>query len=277
MTGYLYIATPYSKFPAGKTAAYYVALRAQQALVLAGIPVFVPIVHTHKSDGALPVVVDWLAQDFPLLAKATALVVLEAEGWDTSEGIAEERAFAKANGIPEYHLTYEDLRPDVRAYLVKWGKCVLNYPQHDAAVAGKHLSEEQTHSSDAKRVFATGASRDTDAGKLDYEGFLSPLVLERFAVYMHANRKMRDGSLRDSDNWQKGIPQSAYMKSAWRHFFSWWQCYRDPEAGHDVESAICGAMFNAMGYLHETLKAKSQGLRVAPLEQRADAGHPPTG
>ena len=32
------------------------------------------------------------------------------------------------------------------------------------------------------REFATGASRDTDAGKLDLEGFLSPLVLERLVL-----------------------------------------------------------------------------------------------
>ena len=29
----------------------------------------------------------------------------------------------------------------------------------------------------APRVFETGATRDTDAGKPDYEGFLSPLVI----------------------------------------------------------------------------------------------------
>ena len=116
------------------------------------------------------------------------------------------------------------------------------------------------------REFATGATRDGDAGKFDYEGFLSPLALERFAAYMHRHRLQADGNLRDSDNWQKGIPLDAYMKSAWRHFFDWWKAHRglnpssapgrvqDFTPGEELEESICALIFNAMGYLHETLK-----------------------
>lgn len=50
------------------------------------------------------------------------------------------------------------------------------------------------------REFDTGATRTTEEGKYDYEGFLSPLVIERYGHYMHAHRIMPDGSLRDSDN-----------------------------------------------------------------------------
>ena len=70
------------------------------------------------------------------------------------------------------------------------------------------------------RKFESGATRDTDEGKLDFEGFLSPLVLERFARYMHKNRVQSDGSLRDSDNWQNLFGEDHYavcMKSLWRH------------------------------------------------------------
>lgn len=101
------------------------------------------------------------------------------------------------------------------------------------------------------RTFDTGATRDTDADKFDYEGFLSPGVLRRFAEYMHKNRIQVDGSLRDSDNWQKGIPQDAYMKSAWRHFMEWWAAHRN---GFTDEEALCALLFNVMGYLHEALK-----------------------
>ena len=31
------------------------------------------------------------------------------------------------------------------------------------------------------RTFATGATRDTEVEKLDYEGFLSPVVLKAYA------------------------------------------------------------------------------------------------
>jgi len=113
------------------------------------------------------------------------------------------------------------------------------------------------------RVFDTGATRDTETGKLDFEGFLSPAVLERYAEYMHRNRFLSDGSLRDSDNWQKGIPRTAYMKSLWRHFFDAWKLHRglaatDRSTGKAItlEDALCGVLFNAMGYLHELLKGE---------------------
>ena len=106
------------------------------------------------------------------------------------------------------------------------------------------------------RVFDSGATRDADLDKLDFEGFLSPLALERFAGYMHSHRKQADGNLRDSDNWQKGIPLDAYMKSMWRHFFDLWKMHRGLAAIADGElidkqEALCAILFNAMGYLHE--------------------------
>lgn len=106
------------------------------------------------------------------------------------------------------------------------------------------------------RQFETGATRNLDADKLDYEGFLSPLVLERFAIYMHRHRMQADGVLRDSDNWQKGIPQVAYMKSGFRHFFDWWKEHRGLPTDEGLEEALCALLFNVQGYLHEHLKAE---------------------
>ena len=111
----------------------------------------------------------------------------------------------------------------------------------------------------AIRKFDTGATRDTDVGKPDYEGFLSPLVIERFGEYMTKHRKQSDGGLRDSDNWQKGIPKDVYMKSGWRHFFAWWKEHRGLATPDGLEEALCAVMFNAMGYLHEHLKNKNSG------------------
>lgn len=110
------------------------------------------------------------------------------------------------------------------------------------------------------RNFETGATRDTDQGKLDYEGFLHPAVLERFAQYMHTNRIQKDGSVRDSDNWQKGIPTEAYMKSLMRHTMDVWAHHRErPDlAKEDLETALCAVMFNAMGMLYEELLKPSQ-------------------
>ena len=102
------------------------------------------------------------------------------------------------------------------------------------------------------RTFETGASRDTDAGKLDYEGFISPRVLRRYAEYMQGHTMMADGSRRASDNWQKGIPREAYMKSLARHFMELWEKHRTQDV-YDQET-LCAILFNTMGLLHEELK-----------------------
>lgn len=106
------------------------------------------------------------------------------------------------------------------------------------------------------RKFKSGATRDDDKDKMDYEGFLSSLVLQRFAQYMNKHRKQADGNLRDSDNWQKGIPLDAYIKSAWRHFHDWWMEHRGYKSREGLEDALCALMFNVMGYLYEILKKK---------------------
>lgn len=114
------------------------------------------------------------------------------------------------------------------------------------------------------RSFDTGATRNSDAGKFDYEGFISPLVLERYGKYMDKHRYQADGNVRDSDNWQRGIPQTAYIKSGFRHFVDWWKEHRGIPTQDGIEEAICALIFNAMGYLHELLK-KSNNEKLFKL------------
>lgn len=106
------------------------------------------------------------------------------------------------------------------------------------------------------REFESGATRNLDEDKLDFEGFFCPLVFEEFAKYMHKNRLQVNGELRDSDNWQKGIPIRAYMKSLYRHFFDTWKNYRGYKTPEDQITNLCGLIFNAQGMLHELLKSK---------------------
>lgn len=109
------------------------------------------------------------------------------------------------------------------------------------------------------RKFNTGAIRDTDTNKYDYEGFYSPLVIEAFAKYMHKNRFMKDGTTRDSDNWQKGFGdnhKSVCMKSLWRHFMDLWMEHRGHESREGLDDAICGIMFNVMAYYHKVLEER---------------------
>lgn len=110
------------------------------------------------------------------------------------------------------------------------------------------------------RHFPSGATRDGDKDKLDFEGFLSPIVLKRYAEYMHKNRLQKDGSFRDSDNWQKGIPKDQYAKSLIRHTEDFWLEHRGYQSREDIQEALCGILFNAQGYLFELLK--DQGKKV---------------
>lgn len=103
------------------------------------------------------------------------------------------------------------------------------------------------------RQFDTGATRDTEAGKHDPEGFLSPAVIDRFNTYMHQHRTQSDGTLRDSDNWQRGMPRTAYMKSMWRHFLDLWKAHRGLPAP-PIQESLCAMLFNVQGYLFEELK-----------------------
>lgn len=109
--------------------------------------------------------------------------------------------------------------------------------------------------------FSTGANRNISTNKLDYEGFISPLVLKRYAEFMHKNRHLPNGTMRNSDNWQLGIPLDNYMKSLARHEQDV-RLHHDgygEEAEEDIETALCAVIFNASGYLFELLKAKKNG------------------
>ncbi len=115
------------------------------------------------------------------------------------------------------------------------------------------------------REFDTGATRDSEEGKNDYEGFYDPLVVEAFGNYMTKHRKQADGKLRDSDNWKKGIPQTAYIKSLLRHVLDVWAIHRgykriDKKTGEEITmvEALCAILFNVQGYLYEVLKNKDR-------------------
>lgn len=118
------------------------------------------------------------------------------------------------------------------------------------------------------RQFATGATRDSADDKFDYEGFIDPLVLEEFGKYMHKHRFQADGNMRDSDNWQKGIPKDAYMKSGLRHLHDWWKQHRGHAGADTLEGSLCAVLFNTMGYLHEVLKEKRNAETAATTKKK---------
>lgn len=106
------------------------------------------------------------------------------------------------------------------------------------------------------RRFDTGATRDVDADKLDFDGFIHPLCELNFAKYMHRHRLQPDGKLRDSANWTKGMPRKEYLKSLMRHVHD----LRLHMHGHGEEArepileALAAIRFNVDGLTLEILK-----------------------
>lgn len=126
------------------------------------------------------------------------------------------------------------------------------------------------------RTFESGATRDTDVGKPDYAGFLSPSALQEFGRYMVKHQVQADGSLRASDNWKKGMPLDAYLRSGVRHVVDLWAAH---EANGDLDGRLdlaCAVLFNVQGYIHETLKEREKtDWRVTwgPWEGASSVGH----
>lgn len=118
------------------------------------------------------------------------------------------------------------------------------------------------------RKFDTGATRDLDDNKMDFEAYLSPLVIQKYGEYMRGKQQLADGTVRSGDNWQKGIPLDAYMKSGWRHNKDWWAHHRGyPDlTSEDLEDTLCALLFNVSGYLHEVIKARRANAEAGQLD-----------
>lgn len=233
----------------------------------------------------------YLWRDLPYLAACDAIALLP--GWEKSEGARIELAVAQSCGLGVYDavaslelkppkmlvdplqyarayvpVTVAEPNADVEGPVFVEDEEPVEVPEHPWSFPLRRVAAQRVAGQPCgKRIFASGASRDTDEGKLDFDGFLSHAVLSRYAEYMHKHRKMTDGSLRDSDNWKKGIPRDQYRKSAWRHFMDWWNLHR---TGQNVEEAACALLFNVMGDLHESLKKNGmQPRHVDPADTTA--------
>lgn len=114
MDGYLYVATPYTKYPGGIEEAFREACRVTAVLMRQGAKVFSPIAHTHPIatyGGIDPKDWEfWMAADAPLMEAASGLIVVMMPGWEESAGVAAEIEAFKAAGKPIYYRTMESLR-----------------------------------------------------------------------------------------------------------------------------------------------------------------------
>ncbi|MDB5358884.1 MAG: hypothetical protein JWO51_181 [Rhodospirillales bacterium] len=107
-TCFWYLASPYSKYIGGIGAAFRIAGENAAHLVRAGVAVFSPIVHSHII--AIRGAIDpfdhsiWMPLDAPLMAAARGLIVLQADGWDESRGVAIEIETFKAAHKPVFYM-----------------------------------------------------------------------------------------------------------------------------------------------------------------------------
>ena len=117
------------------------------------------------------------------------------------------------------------------------------------------------------REFETGATRNDNEDKPNYEGFLSPLVIKEFGRYMHRHRIQADGKKRAGDNWQKGMSNDCYIDSLLRHVMDVWLHHRGypAQAEEDLKEALCAILFNAQGYLLNTLLEGMQPVPCPPV------------
>jgi len=105
-----YVASPYSKFPAGIDAAFEAVSRATARLVVELVPAFSPIAHSH------PVAIHggldpfdhsvWMPFDEPMMNAAHGCIVVMMDGWRESYGIGLELERFRAAGKPIYFMPH---------------------------------------------------------------------------------------------------------------------------------------------------------------------------
>jgi len=106
--------------------------------------------------------------------------------------------------------------------------------------------------SGTRREFGTGAVRDMAEGKGDFFS-LPPSALLRVAKHYEGGAKKYG-----RNNYQKGIPISAFMDSALRHIFK----YLDGQSDEDHLSA---AAFNILG----AIQMEERNPEMMDIETRA--------
>jgi len=113
------------------------------------------------------------------------------------------------------------------------------------------------------RQFESGALRDNNTDKWDWDEALHPLVERSYAEFMHKNTYLSDGTRRPANNWQKGIPKDEYMKSQYRHFQDVWAMHHgikvsDNHGPCNILDLLNALKFNINGYIYELLREQDK-------------------
>lgn len=111
------------------------------------------------------------------------------------------------------------------------------------------------------RMSESGAIRNSDIGKINYQGALSPLILEAYGKYIEKHSLLPDGTRRNNKNWQKLFGtveehKEVCIESAWRHFIDVLMEHDGYESRDGLDEALGGLMFNIQGYWFAELKER---------------------
>lgn len=87
---------------------YEQVTRVAAELMRQGLCIYSPITSMHYlSRHCKPNEIDWLQHDLIILSRCDKLIVLQLEGWEDSEGLRREIAFAKEHNIPIFYMEYD--------------------------------------------------------------------------------------------------------------------------------------------------------------------------
>lgn len=109
MTGFYYIATPYTRFPEGIEAAFVAACEQAAFLLRNGVRTYSPIAHTHPI--AIHGKIDpldhsiWLPFDEAMMEAAVGIIVCQLPTWEISYGVKHEIEHFLAAGKPVIYMT----------------------------------------------------------------------------------------------------------------------------------------------------------------------------
>lgn len=111
--GYWYVATPYTRYPLGHTAAYQYARRISDSLDVRAVKHFSPIAVGHEIAARAGIDHDdlefWMDFCEPFMKLAAGLLIVKLADWRKSDGIQEEIAYFERLGRPIYAMDPRDL------------------------------------------------------------------------------------------------------------------------------------------------------------------------
>ncbi len=107
-----YLATPYSKYPAGVEQAFIDAAKQGAMLIKHGINIICPITMSHPFAVHAGMSGDfemWEKLDFAIIDNCKSVIVCQLDSWDKSTGVTKEIAYAKSLGKPVYYMLPDTL------------------------------------------------------------------------------------------------------------------------------------------------------------------------